>query len=394
MPEVLVFYHYLHPDDVVSAVQFTDLCVELARRGWRVKAMPSNRSWADDSLAFPPLENWRGVNIQRVWRPRFPQSRSYGRILNAIWMTLRWSLAALTEKPDFIIVGTDPILSVAVASVWRVLRPKTKIAHWCFDLYPEAAVADGIVSPGIAAIMRPVVAHAYRSCHLIADLGPCMAHLIAAYKTTARQITLTPWALAEPPAPLPVEQSERQALFGGATLALLYSGSFGRAHSSDLILRLARELEPYGARFVFSVRGNRVDALQQDAAKTSSVSFTPFASQDKLESRLSAPDIHIVSLREEWTGTVVPSKFFGALAAGRPVLFSGSRDSAIAHWIREHGVGWVLTEDTFEATAAELLEYSRETSRMAALFNHCHRVYQEHFSKCSVADKWDSSLRE
>ena len=59
---------------------------------------------------------------------------------------------------------------------------------------------------------------------------------------------------------------------------------------------------------------------------------------------------------------VVPSKFFGSLAAGRPVVFAGGPDSAIAGWIREFGVGWVLTADNVAEVAAELRDAGR-TSR-------------------------------
>jgi hypothetical protein len=37
---------------------------------------------------------------------------------------------------------------------------------------------------------------------------------------------------------------------------------------------------------------------------------------DRLAARLSAADVHNISLREDWTATVIPSKFFGALAIG------------------------------------------------------------------------------
>jgi colanic acid biosynthesis glycosyl transferase WcaI len=393
--KVLVFYHYLHPDDVVSSIQFSDLCVELVRRGWDVKAMPCNRSCRQESPKFAVKEQWFGVDIRRVWRPAFPQARALGRFSNAVWMIARWSLAVLAEKPDFIIVGTDPILSVTVAGVWKVLRPGTRIAHWCHDLYPEAAIADGILRPGgwFTTLLKPILAHAYRSCDLLGDLGPCMSQRIRAYGSKGRQVTLTPWALTEPALPVPINQPERKTIFGSSPLALLYSGSFGRAHSSDLILRLARLLEPTGARVAFSVRGNRADVLRRDAAAVPNITFVPFTTQENLEARLSAADIHIVSLREEWTGTVVPSKFFGALAVGRPVLFAGSPESSIAHWIREHKVGWVLTESTFEAAANELLRYCREPHRLAELFAHCHTVYQRHFSKRSVVDLWDAELR-
>ena len=123
----------------------------------------------------------------------------------------------------------------------------------------------------------------------------------------------------------------------------MYSGNFGRAHSYDEILSIARALRGQSIRFAFSVRGNRFDELRRAVSEEdSNIAFVPFAAEDRLQARLSAADIHIVTLREEWTGSVVPSKFFGALAAGRPVLFVGSRRSAIAHWIEEHRVGWIL----------------------------------------------------
>ena len=396
-PTVLVLYHYFHPDDVVSAVHVAELCEGLAEKGWRVTAMPCNRSRRDDQIVFTPDETWGDVEIKRVWRPPLNQGSSLGRVLNAAWMISRWSLAALSrrEAPDAIIIGTDPILSVVAARVWKRLRPETRIAHWCFDLYPEAAVADGQLKAGsmLTGLTKALLRPAYDCCDLIADIGGCMRRRLEEYGGAARRVTLTPWALAEPLRPLPVDWEERRNIFGDTALALLYSGNFGRAHSYDRILALARLLEPDGAKLAFSVRGSRVGELKQAAAGQANVSFTPFASQEGLEARLSAADIHVVSLRDEWTGTVVPSKFFGALAVGRPLLFAGSPDSAIAEWITKHGVGWVLTPENIESIAEELKEFCGSADALRRKSHHCHRVYQEHFSRRRVTDQWDSELR-
>jgi glycosyltransferase involved in cell wall biosynthesis len=358
--------------------------------------MPCNRSCRDESQTYSRRAHWNGVAIRRLWRLPLAQASALGRLSNALWMMARWSLAAIARKPDLVLIGTDPAMSVSIASVWKLLRPRTRVVHWCFDLYPEAALADGLLRPNssIAALMKTFVTSAYSRCDLLADVGPCMWEKLRSYRPGGRHVTLTPWALSEPAQALPINQAERKLIFGSATLALLYSGTFGRAHSSALLLRLARQLEPHHARLVFSVRGNRVAALKRDAQSVSNVAFVPFAAREKLDARLSAGDIQVVSLRAEWTGTVIPSKFFGALAAGRPVLFAGSPESSIALWIQEHRVGWILTESTLGAVVEKLTEYCANPGSCAQLFEHCHRVYQRHFSKQRIADRWDQELRQ
>src|SRR3989449_10471003 len=175
------------------------------------------------------------------------------------------------------------------------------------------------------------------------------------YGHQAAKETLVPWALVEPGEPSAPDPEVRTSLFGEAKLGLLYSGNFGRAHSHEAFFELARVLKEDKIVFTFGVRGNRADFLRDQIGRDdTNIRIAPFASEAELEARLSAADIHLVSLRPEWEGLVVPSQFFGSLAAGRPVIFAGPADSDIARWIREHQVGWVLNRDFSEAIADEL----------------------------------------
>lgn len=147
-------------------------------------------------------------------------------------------------------------------------------------------------------------------------------------------------------------------------------------------------------KFAFSVRGNRTEELRRAVSgQDENISFVAFADESRLEARLSAADIHIVSLREEWTGAVVPSKFFGALAAGRPVLFAGSSRSSVARWIREYRVGWVLNNESQSEVAAELCRLAEQPEELCRLFGHCHTIYQNHFSRNRVIDGFEQELR-
>ncbi len=397
MARIWVFYHFLHPDPVVSSTHLSELCAGLAERGWEVEGYASNRGSGTLEVTYPPMSAWNNVLIHRLWRPDWKQNSTAGRLLNAAWIITRWSALALSRAgmPDVILMGSDPVLSVLMAPVWRLLHPRTKVVHWCFDLYPEAAYADGILMRNSlpSRVLELLLRHSYSACDLVVDIGPCMRSLLLHYNANLHTATLVPWALSHPQLPLPVASDARRAIFGDVKLALMYSGTLGRAHSFDVLLGLMRCLRNDPVQLAFSVKGNRANHLREAVGpEDTNIIFVPFAPAERLEERLAAADIHVVSLREEWTGTVVPSKFFGALAVGRPILFCGSRKSGIAGWILEHQVGWVLEHDRISEVAAEVLRYATDDAAMTQMRSHCHRVYREFFSRETVVDAWHREL--
>jgi len=397
-PSAFVFYHYFPPDEVVSAIHIGEFSAGLTERGWSVTAFPCVWGCRDDSTRFASSEQWQNVSVRRIWRPRFRQSSAIGRILNALWMIVRWSLLAVRRgSPDVVVIGTDPILSILVARIWKFFHPRAKIVHWCFDLYPEAAIAEGLVDASSfpARILNRLLRPAYGACSLIADLGPCMRGLLTNYRSAARRETLVPWALDEPELPLPPDPEHRERIFGKARLALLYSGNFGLAHSYREILDLAGSLPQEEIKIAFSVGGNRKAELQEAVKQRNlDTPFVPFARTSELRARLACADVHIVTLREEWTGMVVPSKFFGALSAGRPVLFAGSSDSSPAQWIREFGIGWTLNSRNVQEVKEQLIRYADSPALQAEMQMQCFSVYRQHFSRTTQIDRWNDILRE
>ena len=47
-PRIAILYHYMYPDDVVSAIHFDGLAQDLAANGWEVEALPCNRGCHDE----------------------------------------------------------------------------------------------------------------------------------------------------------------------------------------------------------------------------------------------------------------------------------------------------------------------------------------------------------
>jgi glycosyltransferase involved in cell wall biosynthesis len=176
---------------------------------------------------------------------------------------------------------------------------------------------------------------------------------------------------------------------------LLYSGSFGRAHSFQSVLDLARLLRADDVHLTFSIRGNREAALRAAIGpEDSNIHFAPFTEAKNLSDRLASADVHVVTLHERWTGTVVPSKFFGALAIGRPVLFCGDSQCAVARWIKQYDLGWVLTPENLQEVAESMRRLSTDKLAMQQKGELCHKVYRATFSREIGLDEWHRELIE
>lgn len=362
--------------------------------------LTSNRSCRQRGQVFPPREIWSGVEIHRLFRPDWDQSKPLSRLLNSAWMMAAWLLRTLRIGPfDAIVVGSDPAFSPALALALRLAYPRAALVHWCFDLYPEAIEAEGTSAAirALAPAARGLMRLAYQAYDALVDLGPRMQARLAGYGSGAVQQTLVPWALAEADRTAAPDPAVRAELFGNARLGLLYSGNLGRAHEFEPFLRLARACRARSGDaivFCFAARGYREGELRRAVTpEDSNIRFAPFADESALQARLEAADLHLLSLRPEWAGIVVPSKFFGSLAVGRPVLYAGPADSEVAVWIAQHDIGLHLAEDHIDAAADRLAELLADSSDVARWQANALAVYQREFSKRAVNDRWDSLLR-
>ena len=80
---------------------------------------------------------------------------------------------------------------------------------------------------------------------------------------------------------------------------------------------------------------------------------------------ISASHVHLVTLREGIEGIAVPSKIYGILAAGRPVIAMVPEHSEIAYIVKEENCGIVLspTDLTGLIDAIRLLKSDESLSK-------------------------------
>jgi glycosyltransferase involved in cell wall biosynthesis len=86
------------------------------------------------------------------------------------------------------------------------------------------------------------------------------------------------------------------------------------------------------ARFEASCRERSID----------NVLFGPYCDRADLGTRLAQGHIGLVTQRPESLGSVVPSKTYGIMAAGRPILFIGPRQATPARIVEKYDCGWQI----------------------------------------------------
>ena len=395
---ILIVYHFFHPDTVISARIFSDLAAALADAGHEITVFTSNRMIRSKET-LPKDELWNGVRIRRFSRPDFAQGGNFGRLFNSAILQLKWLAAFCRHRREFdaVIVGTDPQFAYLMFPTMRLMNRRVKLIHWAFDLYPEAILVN---SPRwmklLAALTKPFVPLSYRRVNAMADLGGCMRMRLLKYRHRALCRTLTPWALVEPDRPPHPDAAIRQELFGNAKIGVLYSGTVGYAHDIAPFIALARECRRQGidAAFCFAGYGNQYAAqTAQISADDTNIRLAGFASEEELEKRLAAADIHLISLRPGWEGIVVPSKFFGALAIGRPVIFSGPAGSDIAQWIASERLGEIM-DDNIDPGVRFIREIAESEEKLREFKDRAHRVYNDKFSRKAVCAGWLELLTE
>lgn len=105
--------------------------------------------------------------------------------------------------------------------------------------------------------------------------------------------------------------------------------------------------------------------IEASAQGSSTIRFLPFRPSKELPFVLAAGDLHVVTVKRGLEGVVVPSKLYGILAAGRPVLAVAPKETDVARIVSRTGCGIVADPDDPTEVVATVRALSRDPERIA-----------------------------
>lgn len=395
-PRVIFVNRFFHPDHSATAQILSDLCAFLSARGWEVHVVTSAMLYDDPSVRLPSDEVWQGVHIHRIRTTGFGRQSLAGRAFDyaSFYPAAVARLLKLARRGDIVVAKTDPpLLSVVLGPVVRLKG--ARLVNWLQDLYPEVGAELGLRALGGPAgrILRALRNRSLRIAHANIAIGERMAERLRADGTQPASVAVIHnWADDEGVRPLSSSDSAR-AEWGLATndFVVGYSGNLGRAHEVDTVLGAAHRLRDRPqVKFVFVGGGHHSGPLADRVARDGlgNVLFRPYQPRERLAQSLGAVDVHWVSLRPELEGLIVPSKFYGVAAAGRPVIAVAAADGEVSRLVREHGCGFVIEPGDADGMAEAILTLAGDPDSSARMGERARAMLDQHFTRAQSMQSW------
>ena len=372
--KILVLNQFFWPDSAATSQLLTDLTVFLAGEGHVVSAICADSGYAvTTGTEAPP------VKVHRI--RALPFSRGVaGRVLSYLSFYVAAAVRGLTlPRQDVVLTLTTPPLLSLLGTLIKFLRGSRHFI-WEMDVYPDVAVdLNYFKANGIADRVVGILADfSRRRADGIIALGECMKDRLATRGIDPSLISVADnWADAEAIHPLPRPGDPSR-------LVLLYSGNLGLAHDTDTMAGAMLNLrDDPRFQFLFVGKGARTAELAAfcTANHLAAVEFRPMVPRTSLSESLSAGDIGLVTQRDACCGSVVPSKVYGLLAAGRPILFVGPGAATPARIIKRFRCGWHVECGDIASLTSLLQHLAGHPEQVLAAGQRARQALLDHFDR-------------
>jgi glycosyltransferase involved in cell wall biosynthesis len=354
-PRILVLNQYYWPGVEATAQLLSQLCEALAE-DYDVTVVTGGLHGHE----LPAEEVRHGVRIVRVRSTTYDRAQLHLRAANYASYLAETVMHALRgDRPDLVLCMTDPpvVGDVGLVVARRFGAPLLVISQ---DVFPEIAErVKRLRHPVVVGALRKLVALYLRRADRVVAIGETMKLRLVQKGADAARVEVIPnWVDTSElqPHPRRNEWSAEQGI--DDAFVVMHSGNVGHAQDLDTLVRAAtflRDLDRLQIMVVgFGARHGELTALAHRLEVTGAVRFLGYQPRARLSLSLSAGDLHYVGLARGLSGFVVPSRVYGILSVGRPVLVSADADSETARLVEEAGCGVVVPPGRPELVAGVL----------------------------------------
>jgi colanic acid biosynthesis glycosyl transferase WcaI len=402
MAKVIFVNRFFYPDQSATSQILTDLAFFLADESHEVHVITSRNMVTGKASQLRRNETISKVTVHRVGLLAVQSPGLISRSLNFVSF---YGLAAIqlikhATGQCIVVVKTDPPL-LSVWAWWLLWPRRVRIINWLQDVYPEVAIRFGVrfTRGRVGHLLMRLRDRSLRNASVNVVLGSRMAAYIESRGVPRASIRVIPnWVDDRSIRPVESGVNPLRERWGLANKFVVgYSGNLGRVHEFETVLAAAERLRGrQDLCFLFIGGGFLYPGLKEELRRRALdklAIFMPYQDPRELANSLSVPDVHWVSLRPEFEGLIVPSKFYGIAAAGRGAIAITDADGEIAQLVDTYMCGAVIRPGDGKALADLLQMMIGDCALGAEWGRNARSMLDVHFSRAQALDRWGKLIR-
>lgn len=398
---ILVIEQHFYPEVAATGQLLLDLCEDLVKVGYQVKVITGNPTEIyQKEIKVVRKENFKGIEIVRLRNTRLSKYNMAGRIVN--YLTFHLSIffhLIFTQSPDLVIVlSTPPFISVH--GVLLKVFKNCKVIYNVQDLFPELAVQlNKLKNKAFISVLKSLSKFIISRMDRVVVVGEYMEkkikeEIIKDYKTEQHISTIHNWADGKEIKVIEDNNNYLKNEWGlERKFIILYSGNIGYLHEFDTIIDAAESLQKKGYNdilFVFVGEGIKKEYIKNEVNKRdlNNFLFFPYQPRENLTYSLGLADVSLVTLEKGFEGMVVPSKIYGILASGRPVIGIVGKDSEITDIINDAKCGKLVQIGDRRSLEDSIMEYYNNPGKNKEDGKRGRKYFEEYFDRQIATGKY------
>jgi colanic acid biosynthesis glycosyl transferase WcaI len=372
----ILLLNLYYPPDISATAKMAETVVNALARENEVTILcgrPSYDPTERRAWRLFQAEGKKNVRIVRVGSTAFPRFNMKKRLLNYLSYTALMIPRALFTPCDAVLAMTDPPFAGIIGALLALLKQKPYFYN-IRDMYPDMAVGGSIVAPGrLARVWERLHRWALRRATKVIVLGEDMRNRIAGKGVRADNIEIVRDGTeivsgnAQQSVPTQLDNEVIRTIRGDFRFVLLHAGNIGFYGAWQTLIDAAKQLRGDGIGLVFVGEGAQRTELEAAANGASNLRFLPFFPGSKIPSVLAAADAHVITVKRGLEGVVVPSKMYGILAAGKPIVAVAPRETDAVTLGEKMGFGVGADPDRPDQLASVIRELVNDPERIARM---------------------------
>ena len=369
---ILLINQFFWPDTAATGQLLTDVAREIDPDLHEVTVLCGNPSYGAVDAGSPPR-----VKVLQCGGVAFSRGK-LGRVVSYASFLVSGAIRGIREpSPELVVTLTTPPLISLLGTLLKTLRGSRHFI-WEMDVYPDIAVDLNVLKKNslLTKFVGMLADFSRKRADGVIALGADMKSRLVSRGIPEHKIVVAEnWADGNDIVP---------SAFPDGPLVVHYSGTLGLAHELHTISEAMRRLrEDHRFRFVFVGGGARRPELERFCREQqiNNAEFRSYAGRSGLGQSLAEGHIGLVTQWPETIGSVVPSKTYGIMAAGRPMLYVGPENATPSLVLQRHNCGFRVEPGDVEGMVVLLNRLERDRSLVREAGARARRAFEAYYDR-------------